>query len=105
MIKIEITLSTAKLNADRHRDDQLDPLDYAQKLAVHLQPRLDHVVVKTTAFGRDHNIDIVLPEKAANHLDMTDILARRIAEAVRAFHATAPDHVLRLPKRRFFSVG
>jgi hypothetical protein len=35
---------------------------------------------------------------------MTDVLARRIAEAVRAFHAKASDLVMRLPARRFFRV-
>jgi hypothetical protein len=105
MIRIEITLSTTRLNAGQNRDDQFDPQDYAAKLAEHLQPKLEGVVVRTTAFGYDHNIDIVVPEKCIDHLDMTDLLARRIAEAVRAFHEKAPDVVTRLPPRRFFSVG
>jgi hypothetical protein len=105
MIRIEITLSTTRLNAAQHRDDQFDPQDYAAKLAEHLQPKLEDVVVRTTAFGYDHNIDIVVPEKCVDHLDMTDLLARRIAEAVRAFHQKAPDVVMRLPPRRFFSMG
>jgi hypothetical protein len=105
MIRIEITLSTARLNAAQGRDDQFDPQDYATKLAEHLQPKLEDVVVRTTAFGYDHDIDIVVPEKCADHLDMTDMLARRIAEAVRAFHQKAPNVVMRLPPRRFFRVG
>src|SRR3954471_10352223 len=101
MIRIEITLSTNRLNAGRSRDDQFDPQDYAAKLVEHLQPRLNDVVVRTAAFGYDHVIDIVVPEKCADHLDMTDMLARRIAEAVRAFHQKAPNVVMRLPPRRF----
>jgi hypothetical protein len=105
MIRIEITLSTNRLNADRGRDDQFDPQDYASKLTEHLQPKLEDVVVRTTAFGYDHDIDIIVPEKCAEHLDMTDLLARRIAEAVRAFHDKAPALVMRLPPRRFMQVG
>jgi len=105
MIRIEITLSANRLNADRGRDDQFDPQDYASKLTEHLQPKLEDVVVRTTAFGYDHDIDIIVPEKCAEHLDMTDLLARRIAEAVRAFHDKAPALVMRLPPRRFMQVG
>jgi hypothetical protein len=105
MIRIEITLSTARLNAGRDHDDQFDPLDYAAKLAEQLQPRLENVVVRTTGFGNDHGIEFVVPQKCADHLDMTDLLARRIVEAVRAFHMKAPDLVMRLPPRRFIRVG
>ena len=105
MIRIEITLSSNRLNADRDRDDQFDPQDYASKLTEHLQPKLEDVVVRTTAFGYDHDIDIIVPDKCVDHLDMTDMLARRIAEAVRAFHVEAPGLVMRLPPRRFFRVG
>ena len=105
MIRIEITLSSNRLNADRGCDDQFDPKDYASKLTEHLQPKLEDVVVRTTAFGYDHDIYIIVPEKCVEHLDMTDMLARRIAEAVRAFHVEAPDLVKRLPARRFFRVG
>ena len=105
MIRIEITLSTTRLNAGQNRDDQFDPQDYAAKLAEHLQPKLEGVVVRTTAFGYDHDIDIIVPDKCADRLDMTDMLARRIAEAVRAFHVEAPDLVMRRPPRRFFRVG
>jgi hypothetical protein len=105
MIKIEITLSTNRLNAHRGCDDQFDPQDYAGKLTEHLRPKLEDVVVRTTAFGYDHDIDIIVPERCVDHLDMTDMLARRIAEAVRAFHVKAPGLVMRLPPRRFFRVG
>jgi hypothetical protein len=105
MIRIEITLSASRLNTGRDRDDQFDPQDYAAKLLEHLQPRLENVVVRTTAFGYDHGIDIVVPEKCVDHLDMTDLLARRIAEAVREFHENAPDLVMRQPPRQFFRVG
>jgi hypothetical protein len=105
MIRIEITLSASRLNTGRDRDDQFDPQDYAAKLLEHLQPRLENVVVRTTAFGYDHGIDIVVPEKCVDHLDMTDLLARRIAEAVREFHEKAPDLVMRQPPRQFFRVG
>ena len=105
MIRIEITLSSNRLNADRGCDDQFDPKDYASKLTEHLRPRLEDVVVRTTAFGYDHDIDIIVPEKCADRLDMTDMLARRIVEAVKAFHETAPDHVLRLPPHRLFRAG
>ena len=47
----------------------------------------------------------IVPEKCVDHLDMTDMLARRIVEAVKAFHATAPDHVLRLSPQRLFRAG
>jgi hypothetical protein len=92
MIRIEITLSTNRLNADRDWDDRFDPQDYASKLAEHLRPKLEDVAV-------------IVPEKCAAHLDMTDMLARRIVEAVKAFHETAPDHVLRLSPQRFFRAG
>jgi hypothetical protein len=105
MIRIEITLSSNRLNADRGCDDQFDPQDYASKLTEHLRPKLEDVVVRTTAFGYDHDIDIIVPERCVDHLELTDMLARRIAEAVRAFHASAPDLVMRLPPRRFFPVG
>ncbi|EWY42351.1 hypothetical protein N825_19420 [Skermanella stibiiresistens SB22] len=105
MIKIEITLSTARLNADRAWDDQFDPVDYAHKLEGRLRPRLEHVVVRTTALGHDHNVDIILPDKAADRQDMTDMLARRIVEAVRSFHQEAPGTVSRLPPRRFQGTG
>jgi hypothetical protein len=62
MIKIEITLSTNRLNAHRGCDDQFDPQDYAGKLTEHLRPKLEDVVVRTTAFGYDHDIDIIVPE-------------------------------------------
>ena len=105
MIRIEITLSTPRLNAGRTCDDQFDPQDYAHKLADYLKPKLDDVVVKTTAFGADHGIDIVLPEKAASHMDMTDLLARKIVDAVRGFHERAPEIVDRLPPRRFITIN
>jgi hypothetical protein len=105
MIRIEITLSSNRLNADRGCDDQFDLQDYASKLTEHLRPKLEDVVVRTTAFGYDHDIDIIVPERCVDHLELTDMLARRIAEAVRAFHDKAPDLVMRLPPRRFFRVG
>jgi hypothetical protein len=105
MIRIEITLSTNRLNADRDWNDRFDPQDYAVKLADHLRPKLEDVDVRTTDLGCDHDIDIIVPEKCAAHLDMTDMLARRIVEAVKAFHDRAPDHVLRLPPRRFSLAG
>ena len=105
MIRIEITLSTNRHNAERNWDDRFDPQDYASKLAEHLRPKLEDVTVRMTDCGYDHDIDIIVPEKCAAHLDMTDMLARRIVEAVKAFHETAPDHVLRLPRRRFSLAG
>jgi hypothetical protein len=104
-IEIEITLSVNRLNADRDCDDQFDPQDYAHKLEDYLKPKLDQVVVKTTAFSADHDIEIVLPEKAASHMDMTDLLARKIIEAVRGFHTRAPGIVDRLAPRQFFRAG
>ena len=105
MIRIEITLSTNRLNAGRDCDDQFDPQDYAAKLTEHLRPKLEDVAVRTTSFGYDHEIDIIVPEKCAGHLDMTDILARRIVEAVRAFHAAAPGVVARRQPLRLDRTG
>jgi hypothetical protein len=94
-IRVEIILSTRKLNAGRALDDRFDPQDYARRLGEHLAPVLGDVVVDISDMTSDHAMDILVPPKMEPHADMVNMLASRIVETIRQFDERAPACVAR----------